>query len=104
MIISDQRFGSELVTTKGKIYKFDAIECMVPELLNKGADQFAYTVVTDYANPGKLMDAHNLNFLISQDLLSPMGRNLSAHSTTKLDPSISDVTWYQWSEILEQFR
>lgn len=104
MIISDQRFGSELVTTKGKVFKFDAIECMVPELLNKGSDQYAYTLVTDYANPGKLTDAHNLNFLISQDLASPMGHNLSGHSTTKLDPSINDVTWYQWSEILEQFR
>ena len=28
MVVSDQRYGAEIVTTKGKVYKFDSIECM----------------------------------------------------------------------------
>ncbi len=28
MTISDARFGAEIVTTKGKIYKFDDVKCM----------------------------------------------------------------------------
>jgi copper chaperone NosL len=29
MSIVDQRFGGEIVTQKGKVYMFDAVECMV---------------------------------------------------------------------------
>ena len=29
MLIMDQRYGTEIVTTKGRVYKFDAIECLV---------------------------------------------------------------------------
>ncbi len=29
MQISDNRYGAELVTDKGKVYKFDSIECLI---------------------------------------------------------------------------
>ena len=29
MVIIDSRYGSELLTDKGKAYKFDAIECLI---------------------------------------------------------------------------
>ena len=32
MIIMDQRYGSELVTEKGKVYTFDAAECLIEYL------------------------------------------------------------------------
>ncbi len=29
MLITDNKYGAELITTKGKIYKFDSMECLV---------------------------------------------------------------------------
>ncbi|NNE15689.1 MAG: hypothetical protein HKN51_11970 [Saprospiraceae bacterium] len=78
MIISDSRFGAELVTTKGKIYKFDAIECLVPELNKNGADNYKYIMVTDFENPKTLIDATKSTFMISESVPSPMGAYLSA--------------------------
>ena len=34
MIVMDERYGSEMVTAKGKIYFFDSIECLVAYIDN----------------------------------------------------------------------
>jgi copper chaperone NosL len=81
MTISNHRFGAELVTTKGKVYKYDAIECLVPVVRQNGEDHYAYILVTDCDTPGNLMDARSSTFLISENLPSPMGGNLSAYSS-----------------------
>jgi copper chaperone NosL len=39
MSIVDQRFGSEIVTQKGKVYKFDAVECMINYLDDRVEDE-----------------------------------------------------------------
>jgi copper chaperone NosL len=81
MTISNHRFGSELVTTKGKIYKYDAIECLMPVLKKNGEDHYAYVLVTDCNEPGTLIDARTSTFLVSENLPSPMGGYLSAYSS-----------------------
>jgi copper chaperone NosL len=78
MTIVDEPFAAEVVTQKGKVYKFDAIECMVEFLKIKQADQMALTLVRDYENPKEWQDASQCNYLISKDLPSPMGAGLSA--------------------------
>lgn len=103
MIISDSRFGAELVTKKGKIYKFDAIECMMPEVLENGKDQYAFMLVTPFEKPGELIDASEVEFLISPDVPSPMGRYLSAHLDVDRQNYI-DARWYSWSGLLKEFE
>src|SRR5688572_13689262 len=59
MTLMDNKFGAELVTKKGKIYKFDDMRCMV-NYLNSGIereDEFAHKMVINFANPGNLIDA-----------------------------------------------
>ncbi|MCX7929233.1 MAG: nitrous oxide reductase accessory protein NosL [Chlorobi bacterium] len=82
MIISDQRFGSEIVLTTGKVYKFDSIECMANYLRSKQFDteRIVFVLVTDYTMPGTLIDARKASFLRSEQLPSPMGADLSAYS------------------------
>ncbi len=91
MIISDSRFGCELVTTKGKIYKYDAIECLVPEVLKNGTDHYAYILVTDFYNPGNLLTAYDARFVIDPEIPSPMGGNLSAYSELNLNKSAESL-------------
>ena len=55
MQISDPRFGAELVTTKGKVYAFDSIECLVAFYRQANAAHDVRSVwVSDYRNPGML--------------------------------------------------
>lgn len=78
MTIADNRFGTELVTQKGKVYKFDAIECMA-QYLQDDSDVHALQLVTDLSTPGVFIDAQKATYLQSEALPSPMGMNLSAY-------------------------
>lgn len=82
MVVSDSRYGAEIVTAKGKKLKFDSVECMV-HYLNADVQEsdIAGTYVTDYNHPEQLIDAKNAHYLISEELPSPMGENLTAVST-----------------------
>ena len=57
MTIVDKQHASELVTTKGKVYKFDAIECMINFKSENPSKDFELELVNDYKNPGQLIDA-----------------------------------------------
>lgn len=79
MTIVDQQHAAELVSTKGKVFMFDAIECMVHYLGEQDQD-YALELVTDYLGTGQLVDAATCTYLISPNIPSPMGANLSAFS------------------------
>ncbi|MDN5205036.1 nitrous oxide reductase accessory protein NosL [Fulvivirgaceae bacterium BMA10] len=79
MTIVDNRYGSELVTTKGKVYKFDAIECMINFKKAELQDSEIHdALVTTYTLPGKLVSARDVWYLRSKELPSPMGMFLNA--------------------------
>lgn len=78
MNIVDNQHASEIVTKKGKAFKYDAIECMLNDLANRDDSEIALYLVCDYAQPGVLIDATQAHFLISKEIPSPMGANLSA--------------------------
>jgi copper chaperone NosL len=81
MTIVDKQHAAELVTTKGKAYKFDAIECMVRYEQEHKETQYAFALINDFNNPGTFIDAKSAAFLISQQLPSPMGAFLSAFAS-----------------------
>ncbi len=75
MSIVDQRFGSEIVTQKGKVYKFDAVECMVNYLDERVEDEskLKYILTNTLDAPGELIDVQECRFLRSKNMPSPMG-------------------------------
>ena len=78
MTIVDHQHGAEVITTKGKIYKFDAIECMVHYVQDQGPGKFGSFWINDYTRTdGELIDATACTYLISQNIPSPMGAFLS---------------------------
>ncbi len=79
MSIVDKPFAAEMVTTKGKVYKFDAIECMVQFIQDKDESDLALLLVRDYNHPDDWVDARNAFYLISKEIPSPMGGYLSAY-------------------------
>lgn len=90
MGVADKHFGAELITKKGKIYKFDDLHCLIEflkqEVIKKGDVQCMYTV--DYEAPHVLIDLRKAFLLKSEDLRSPMGSNVAGFSTEKQLKSI----------------
>jgi copper chaperone NosL len=83
MTIMDPKFGAEIITTKGRIYKFDDAHCMMHFLKSnklKTAD-IAQTVFIDYENNKNFLDVNSLFFVVSPQLKSPMNSNAAAFST-----------------------
>lgn len=72
MSIVDRQHAAMAISAKGKVYTFDAIECLVPFLGAQEAE-WSEILVSDYGTPGKLVPAENAHFLISKGIPSPMG-------------------------------
>jgi copper chaperone NosL len=83
MTIMDQRFGAELVTTKGKVYKFDDLFCLHNFYKANGAKdaEYSHILVNDYSNPGALLDLRKAQLLKAASLRSPMAGNVAAFLT-----------------------
>ncbi len=86
MTISDPKFGAELITNKGKIYKFDSIECLSAFYSSMKEEEIHSGWATGYLTPEKFISTNNAFFLVSEKLKSPMGLNISAFADqTSLD-------------------
>ena len=80
MNIVDKAHSAQYVTNKGKQHKFDAIECMIRDL-DKVENEPAISLVADYGKPGTMIAAAEASYIISPNIKSPMGANLSAVSS-----------------------
>lgn len=82
MPVSDARFGAELVTEKGKVYKFDDLHCLLGFLRSdpgkSGKTPSVYFV--DFSGSHELVPESNALFLKSEALRSPMNGNVAAFS------------------------
>ena len=80
MTISDKRFGGELLTRKGKAYKFDDMHCINSFLQSNVIDSadIAEIYLVDFSRPGTFIISEESIFLKSEDLRSPMGGNIAA--------------------------
>ncbi|MXV38802.1 hypothetical protein GO491_08990 [Flavobacteriaceae bacterium Ap0902] len=81
MTITDKPYGTELVTDKGKVYKFDSVECMISYMNEHDDVPFAHVLTSTMDNPGPLQDVKTCSFLVSPNLPSPMGANITPYST-----------------------
>ncbi len=106
MTIVDRQHAAEAVTEKGRVYKFDAIECMVDYVREKEQKTpFAILLVADYARPGELTDATSATYLISPNLPSPMGAFLSAFAERQEAEKVwkeKDGELLNWQQLKKQ--
>lgn len=80
MTISDTRYGAELLTKKGRDYKFDDLHCMKGFLNDEivAEDQIHSLWIVDFSNPEQLIKAETSFLLHNDELKSPMGSNIAA--------------------------
>ena len=109
MTIMDDKFGTELVTSKGKVFKFDSIECMLDFIKDAPSvylDAGNQVFLTDMLQPGSFIDARQAIYVHDETLQSPMGGNLAAFRTRLLaqrSRTGAGVKFYTWDELLRQF-
>lgn len=80
MSLVDDRFGTELVTQKGRLYFFDDLLCLV-EFVRNGSlsrEEIKEVYVCDYAQPNTLVPSNQAVFLYSTELRSPMRGDVAA--------------------------
>ena len=77
MAISDTRFGGELITKKGKIYKFDDLHCLAGFMQSKavGENEIAQTLTIIFDKPNSFVEVDKAVFLKGEGVKSPMGSN-----------------------------
>ena len=80
MPFSDARFGAELITSKGKIYKFDDAHCLFSFLHeNDNANaKNARIYFVDFSGKHEFMPAEKAVYLKSDALRTPMNGNVAA--------------------------
>jgi copper chaperone NosL len=105
-MITDNKYGTEVVTDKGKIFKFDSIECLIEFALEKNSlgDGNHSFLVTDYSKPAELIDAKTAYYVHNDNVRSPMGLNVSAFKTEQDLNSFIETNGgkkLSWVEVIE---
>lgn len=110
MGISDTRFGGELLTRKGKVFKFDDLVCLARFLKAGGEESsnIAQTLAVLFEKPGAFLDVNKAVFVAAPELKSPMGSNTAAFP----DPSAAEqfkkdkpqAQVYSWNQVLERVQ
>jgi len=108
MTLTDKKYGALIYTQKGKSFKFDAAECLLDYVKeNKISEsEIDKYFVINLTEPGELINAAETIFLISPELRSPMGENISAFKN-KADAEKYQTEFggeiFSWDELKNKF-
>lgn len=107
MTIMDAKYAAELVTKKGKVYKFDDISCMAKylKMAEPNNESYAFKVVNNYEKPSEFMDVEVAVFAIGESFISPMRGDAAAFANKqalenyqKTDTTAKVITWENLTE------
>lgn len=106
MIISDQRFGAELITDKNKVFKFDDTHCIVSFMKSGDLGQAAIKDIylVDYSQQGSFIKANESFLFKSDELRSPMGGNIAAFAVEDSSQKFKlqlNGTAISWNELIK---
>jgi copper chaperone NosL len=106
MTIVDNKFGAEIVTSKGKIFKFDAVECLVNFSKESPQQEGDNYYVINYQN-GEWIVAERAFYLRSKRKPSPMGQYITAFNTREAAMDIqkeNEGVIQSWNELIDNFE
>ena len=110
MTIVDKRFGSEFVTGKGKVFKFDDVNCMVEFIkrapYNREASGKHFIVC--FNDGGHLTDLNQMVFIRHNKIRSPMRSRIAAFRDKSSAQSVLDNlgeggAFLTWEAIMKAF-
>jgi copper chaperone NosL len=107
MTLIDNKFGAEIVTAKGKVFKFDDTNCLLNFMRQSQIDNrdVEHLLIVDYTSPGILIDATTALYVKSETIKTPMASNIAAFQNVNNLES-HNVIWrgekLSWSELMTQ--
>lgn len=109
MTIVDERHPAQVVVSTGKVYKFDAIECLVHfrQQHDAGNQPVSMELVADFHPPHALLPAAQAWYVRSVKLPSPMGMNLNAVASEEAAMQLKDEFGgevYSFEALIENFK
>lgn len=107
MTIVDKVHAAEIVTKKGKIFKFDATECMVNFMKEFEVSEIKFYLTNQYLEPEILINATKATFLISRNIPSPMGAFITAFekkADAEKTRTEKEGTLYTWNELINHLN
>jgi copper chaperone NosL len=83
MTIIDPKFGGEIISKKGKIFKFDDTHCLAKFMERRGIEMNSIhkTLFVNYNKPAEWLEVEKAEFVVSSLFRSPMGGNAAAFSS-----------------------
>jgi len=109
MTLMDKKFGGELVTRKGKVYKFDDLRCLLSYYHSgyEPIDNYQYKLVIDYHSEGKLIDLGNAFYVSSEEIRSPMDGKVAAFESKEIMDRFKKQCkgiYLTWGEVTAQYK
>jgi copper chaperone NosL len=101
MTFADKRFGGEVCTRKGKVYKFDDLHCLLASLQagTPAHEDIGAIYLVDFTGGGWI-EAPKAYLLKAPGLHTPMGGDLAAFtSETALNQSNIDGQQLLWKDL-----
>ncbi len=99
MSVSDPNFGAEVITDKGRVYKFDDLSCLVGYVNENPETAIGQYYVNAYGKDNELIDATGAHYVEGGSVHSPMNGNFAAFETQSeaeqaaKDLQAKPVTW-----------
>ena len=80
MTLVDQHYGAEFITARGKVFKFDDLNCLAAyeRRVAHPPDPAAQSVVVDFTRPNRFLAVDQAWFLQHDGLRTPMASSLAA--------------------------
>ena len=107
MTIMEPNFGAEIITKKGRIFKFDDVHCVVNYLRSgkiNSAD-IKQTLFIEYNNGASFVEAEKAQFVSSPKLKSPMNSNTAAFASAEAAQKMAAETGgtvKDWAAVQQQ--
>lgn len=104
MKISDGKFGAEIITAKGRIYKFDDMHCMINYHKENNTTQIQSFFIHDYNQDNTLIAAESAYYVKGGEINSPMRGNIIAVQTVEEATQMAEkfkANPISWSEIIK---
>ena len=105
MTVMNPKFGAGMLTSKGKVFTFDAGECLVRYAKANGINEKDQYFMSDYTKPGTLIDATKSAYLHGDSIQSPMGGNLASFkdlASAKVAQSSLGGQILTWEELIKK--
>lgn len=81
MAISDGRYMAEIITKKGRVYKFDDLSCLLDYTSGMEPGTIKAYYIGNAEKDNELFDATTAWYISHESLRSPMGGNTAAYTT-----------------------